>query len=125
MRTKLALAGTLVATAVPGAVLAVPAVAPAQVSPSASGTSCGRIKADGRRLAVWVTYGSYRCADARAVMRTYFRRVDARSNRTRKITIRRGKQRFACQSAITGQMDFICFPRRGSKPIVAADRIGS
>lgn len=121
MRTKLALLGTLAATALPGAALVAPATAPAQTS----GKRCSRIAADGHRLAVFVTYGSYGCADARAVLRSYFRKVDAGSTRTRKVTIRRGRRLFRCQSAITGQLDFICFPARGSKPIVAADRIGS
>lgn len=124
MRTKLALLGTLAATALPGAASLVPATASAQTATQA-GKRCSRISADGHRLAVYVTYGSYGCADARAVLRSYFRKVDAGSGRTRKVTIRRGKRLFRCQSAITGQLDFICFPRRGSKPIVAADRIGS
>lgn len=121
LRTKLALLGALAATAVPGVALTVPAAAPAQTS----GKSCSRVAADGHRLAVYVTYGSYGCANARAVVRAYFRKVDAGSTRTRKITIRRGRRAFVCQSAITGQLDFICFPKRGSKPIVAADRLGS
>lgn len=118
MRTRLALLATVAATAVPGAALLVPA-------PASAEARCGTITARGAKIAVDVTYGSFGCRSARGVFRAYFAKVDPRTNQGREITIRRGGKTFRCASASTGKFDFICFPKRGSKPIVAADRLGS
>ncbi|MDO9407635.1 hypothetical protein [Patulibacter sp.] len=122
MRHTLALAGALVVTAVPAAVALAPAAAQAQ---SGGGKSCSRISAGGERVAITVTYGSFGCRDARSLFRAYFRKVDPSSNRGRTIRLSRGGKTFRCMSARTGQFDFLCFGTKNSKPIVAADRLGS
>lgn len=120
MRTKLALLATIAATTVPGAALLVPPAATAEAR-------CGTITARGSKVAIRVTYGSFGCRSARGVYRAYFRKVKPTTNRGREITISRGGKTFKCASARTGQFDFLCFPKAGvsSKPIIAADRLGS
>jgi hypothetical protein len=84
---------------------------------------CGTIQARGERFSVHVTYGSFGCANARGLFRTYFTKVDPRSTPRGTRYLRRGGKRFGCYAAVTGSFDFICAGTKRYRPTVAVNRL--
>jgi hypothetical protein len=90
---------------------------------SAATKDCGTIQARGERLSVHVTYGSFGCANARGLFRSYFQKVDPRSTPRGTRHLRRAGKRFGCYAAVTGSFDFICAGTKRYRPTIAVNRL--